>query len=423
MAFTLVASVGTGGTSTGVTSSAIDTTGATLLVVSVSWAGATSAITVSDSKGNTWTPGTLHNLGTNIYHQFFYCCLNPAVGTGHTMSATIGGSNFWPSMVVHAFSGGLVLWAATESGATVSGAGPLTPGSLTPGANGALVITGFAGNSSNATAVTGGFTLTGAIGSGVTSAAQAYLIQSTAAAANPSWSWAASTQVAVSQAVFVLAPSPLIAYTASTPANTGGTTPAMTTTGAGLLVFDVGYYGGTSVVVSVSDSKGNTWVALTAQANGTQASNRLFYVRNPTVGTGHTFTVSAGGSTFYPNIIVYAFSGTTNVLDLENGGSATSGAGSVAAGSIVPSVNGALVVTGMSPSDGVPGAVTPTTLSPSRTQQGSVVGAYLLQGTAAAISPSWSWTGGTQGAAATVAAFKPPVSAPARTTTDIWMPL
>ena len=88
---------------------------------------------------------------------------------------------------------------------------------------------------------------------------------------------------------------PLIAH-AIVGSSTGNnaTTSAIDTTGATLLVAlivtDTG--GGT-----MSDSKGNTWTALTAHSGGTTVTGQLFYVSNPTVGSGHTFTPTISSAT------------------------------------------------------------------------------------------------------------------------------
>ncbi len=81
-------------------------------------------------------------------------------------------------------------------------------------------------------------------------------------------------------------------------------------------------YIGYNVVASpvVSDSKGNTWTALTTSSTGVSGAGLLHYAQNPTVGTGHTFTVTLTGSGAV--IAVEAFSGTitSSVFDAEGPG-------------------------------------------------------------------------------------------------------
>src|SRR4051794_19191066 len=87
--------------SNGSFTSAINTTGANLIVVSVSTQD--SYATVSDSKGNNYTLllSQVSNDGAN--RLLFYYCLNPTVGSGHTFSnnASYGVHD----IVVQAFSG------------------------------------------------------------------------------------------------------------------------------------------------------------------------------------------------------------------------------------------------------------------------------------------------------------------------------
>src|SRR4051812_10619033 len=72
-------------------------------------------------------------------------------------------------------------------------------------------------------------------------------------------------------------------------ASSGCTSGAIDTSGANFLVASVSFLvGGTPVL---SDSKGNTWTARTTVNGGTSAIKE-FYVTNPTVGSGHTFTIS-----------------------------------------------------------------------------------------------------------------------------------
>src|SRR5580765_7474142 len=118
--------------------------------------------------------------------------------------------------------------------------------------------------------------------------------------------------------------------------DSGATTAAIDTTGANLLVISASWVGFGSD--SVSDSKGNTWVPLTQHASGTK-KHQFFYCLTPTVGTGHTFTVSGGG---FPAAIVYAFSGAAS-YHAENGNAVFSPG---ASGTVTPSANGALVLTG-----------------------------------------------------------------------------
>lgn len=122
------------------------------------------------------------------------------------------------------------------------------------------------------------------------------------------------------------------------------TTPAIDTSGANFLVATVDAFNGVNPIGNVTDSKGNTWANLTTHvSNGGNVSGFIAYVKNATVGSGHTF--SFGTTATFPGICVAAYSGVdvTAPFDQQNG------ADNVAAstgqpGTITPSAAGALVI-------------------------------------------------------------------------------
>lgn len=195
-----------------------------------------------------------------------------------------------------------------------------------------------------------------------------------------------------------------IAYIASTIAtgnSSGGTTSAIDTTGANLIVLAVSYFSATTI----SDSYGNTWTALSpSTAAGGNPVEQLFYCPLPIVGSGHTFTALS-----YPAIYVLAVSGASATpLDQQNG--ATGSATSLQPGSITPTQNGCLIVTGIGgnpfASGSISGAFSALTadLTPGVNEGGG--GAYEMQPTAVAVNPTWSWTG-SGSSAAVIASFLP----------------
>lgn len=198
----------------------------------------------------------------------------------------------------------------------------------------------------------------------------------------------------------------LVASLTAAPGPSGGTTAAIDTTGATLLVVSLATYVGFGTPV-LTDSKGNTWIGLTAQAAGS-TGERLWYCLSPVVGTGHTFSVS--GSNVFPAIFVYAFSG---VASYQTESGATGGVTSpLASGSVTPTANGALVVTGRAASSTVTDSVSPagfTLASLPYTAGVSVQGsaAYYVQPTAAAINPAWSWIGSSAENRVATAVFLP----------------
>src|SRR5258708_28367515 len=119
---------------------------------------------------------------------------------------------------------------------------------------------------------------------------------------------------------------------------TGATTNAIDTTGATLLILFVANYkyasGGINPIIS--DSKSNTWIGLTQNLQDIQCYIQLFYVENPTVGPGHTFTYTLTGA--FGGLCVQAFNGTLLVgvnAGIESYGQNDSGT-SVQPGTVTP---------------------------------------------------------------------------------------
>jgi len=210
----------------------------------------------------------------------------------------------------------------------------------------------------------------------------------------------------------------LIVSRKDTPGANGGATTAIDTTGANLLVVLAAFYGGTTSTLTISDAKSNTWTALPLYGSSVPLGNgchRMWYAKNATVGTGHTVTVSATG--IYPVLTVYAVSGAdpTAPLDVETGKPPVGGSSSspITAGAVTPTVNGALVVCGFGGFNNLTNPVVDSGVTQTTTQNpvaGTCVSGgagYKIQTTAAAINPSWSWTGPNDYVTAVIAVFKP----------------
>lgn len=208
----------------------------------------------------------------------------------------------------------------------------------------------------------------------------------------------------------------LIAHT-SIPGTGGGpgpfTSSAIDTTGSTLLVVVVA----NSYLFNpvISDNKGNTWhgaCLLGDVSNNSQLT--ISYAWNPTVGSGHTFTIS-GGLNFI-SAEVASFSGiktSADPLDHTNTGRAGS-VGSVQPGSITPSTDLSLVIAGLATSGAV-GFTASIDSGFSITDQlplssgeyyGSAL-AWLGQVAAAAINPTWTESGGSHDLTAGIASFLP----------------
>ncbi len=183
----------------GTPTSAIDTTGATLLVATVAAFGSTSPTALTDSKLNIWIP--LIEQVNGSQHEQMWLCPEPAVGTGHTFTYGLGGT--FPSLCVGAYSGVSAAAFVSETGAN-GNAATIQPGSLTPKKTGNLFVTGLCMGIGTGPTIDLGFTeqhndySAGAyIGS-----AQAYLIETAIAAKNPTWNWTGSFNCGTTMAVF-----------------------------------------------------------------------------------------------------------------------------------------------------------------------------------------------------------------------------
>jgi hypothetical protein len=196
----------------------------------------------------------------------------------------------------------------------------------------------------------------------------------------------------------------LVAATAAASTNSNSvTTTGINTTTATFLICAVATATKILTPANISDSNNNTWLALTNYQTGDSTGElRFFYCFNPVVGGGHTVTVNDNGS--FPGVAFAAFSGPLGILDLQNGfGEAlfnNAGNTSVQPGSLTPGGNNYLVVSGLSNSSasvsslavnqGFNIAADAATVA----NEGVGVGiAYLVQGTAAAINPTWSGSG------------------------------
>lgn len=186
------------------------------------------------------------------------------------------------------------------------------------------------------------------------------------------------------------------------------TSSAVDTTGAALLVGVSAYYtaGGGSVVPS--DSKSNVWTFLTPRGSNASGTVRICYCLAPTVGTGHTFTITSGNA--FAGGVFAAFSA-TGPLDINNGASG------LQPGSATPVNAGELIIAGL----GAGVAGTTYTIDSGFTVAAQFawlsgaygIGlAYLNQGAATAVNPAWS--GETSGSAnAAMASFQLPSAAAA----------
>lgn len=192
MAITLVANTSAAGAS-GATTSSIDTTGATLLIVHV---GGILSGNPSDNKSNSWTAltaQTTSGVSSRLWYSF-----TGNVGSGHTF--TYGGTV--TSFEVAAF-GSSDAYDGTESGS--HGSGTSATGAITPSQDNCLVIAGLEHEGSSVS-VNAGLTISNQValvGGTNYGSALAYLVQTTAGLVSLTWTISgASATFNNTQAVF-----------------------------------------------------------------------------------------------------------------------------------------------------------------------------------------------------------------------------
>lgn len=189
MSFSLLATVGV--VSPSGTSTAIDTTGANLIVVCLTGYTVLGA-PPTDSESNTWTAAVNAQPSSNVESEIWYCYA-PTTSASHTFSLPVGPT--YMTMSVSAWSGAQAspldqTSSAIDNSSVTSGAA----GSITPSANGALIIGSMCPeNSSFAPTINDSFSIIESVAVGASySGASAYLVQVSAAAVNPTWSFSSS---------------------------------------------------------------------------------------------------------------------------------------------------------------------------------------------------------------------------------------
>ena len=183
--WSLVAHTAAVGSASAVTTPPISTVGASLIVVI---SGGQLTLTPTDSLANTNWYAPPKQASASGYGMWISFIVNPITGAAHTFTLSGGGSAY-PWIAVLAFAGSFY-GAERVTGAYAGAASLIQPGAITPSANGALIVTGYSNSSgTTAPAITAPFTLADSVPAGANGgpAAAAYLVQTTAAAVNPTW--------------------------------------------------------------------------------------------------------------------------------------------------------------------------------------------------------------------------------------------
>ncbi len=195
------------GTGTTVTATpAINTTGAgtgALLVVGVTTYTTTPVGTLTDNVGNTWILAKQKDaVGAIAPRILIYYSYNATTSATHTCSYTTVTVTGFQSVYLASYSGAIYLTdpldqTASNTGTSTSG----TPGSVTPTQSNELIVTALCGNDGRNVFATinSGYTVTNSLKYSPANnffGGMAYLIQTAAAAINPTWTFATETTLA-----------------------------------------------------------------------------------------------------------------------------------------------------------------------------------------------------------------------------------
>lgn len=189
-------------------------TGADLITVFGCWYDIDSDPTMTDNQGtpNTYSKLTVRDDGIFVKTAIWYANVNTGTfNTGASVAVGFSSGPRFAYLTAAAWSGSRTAsqsYDSVQNGATTAGNTSLGTGSVTPntGHNNALILTGLGFSASNTPTINGGFQtpldridfVSGNNFGGIWS----YLIQTTAAAASPTWSWSTSTDASTAIAVF-----------------------------------------------------------------------------------------------------------------------------------------------------------------------------------------------------------------------------
>ena len=194
---------------------------------------------------------------------------------------------------------------------------------------------------------------------------------------------------------------PLFTATATGPAAANF---SFDSTGCDTLFLTVEYYVGVTgapfSTAGITDGNGNTWNQRTNYSNMTGGDTRIFWCRPTSVGPGHTVDL-AGTNGFFGGIITGWSGGAAAPYDTEAGGT------DATPGPITASEDGCLYISAAAFPGGSTYTASGMTVAASvpygAANNYGAGQAYLVQGTAASVGPTWG--GGTADTSA-IAAFK-----------------
>lgn len=188
-----------------VTTGTYNTTGANFVscVVSEFASAGSTAVTDSLNGATGWNARTTYNGGSQRITIWY----NQSGSFGsETFTATVTGASTFPSISCLAFSGSTATPFDVENGATTVSSTTVQSGSITPGAANELVIAALSmGTANSSITIDGGFSTpltTNFTGGQCEGVGVSYLIQTSAAAANPTWTMGNNSALDASIASF-----------------------------------------------------------------------------------------------------------------------------------------------------------------------------------------------------------------------------
>jgi hypothetical protein len=175
---------------TGVTTTGINTTGASLIVLAIAYYPTVGVATPTDSVGgNTWNALPAYG-NQNPYIKMYYA-INPKTGTSQTFTESDGQN--YPAICVLAFNGTVTTNGFdTQNGTTTSASTPISTGSITPTYNNEVLVSSLGAGGGSSYTIDSSFTIPAGgtldfSGGNYWGIGIAYLIQTTATAENPTW--------------------------------------------------------------------------------------------------------------------------------------------------------------------------------------------------------------------------------------------
>ena len=277
-----------------------------LNIVVVGWNDTTATVqSVKDSAGNTYNLAIGPTVGTALQQSIYYAA-NIAAGS-NTVTVTFNQAATYPDVRILEYHGltTLDVKAGASGNSAIASSGAATTNSANELIFGANMV----------------YTLTGAPGSGFTSRIVtsdgdiAEDMVATTAGSNSATATLTSAGPWVMQMVTFTGSGPVVGPTAPTnltgpgpivqtpvgyynsTSQTVHTTAAFDSTGGDAIVVFASSHAG--VTMTPSDSFNNTWISAAGPTNtstGFDLRSQIWYAKNPTVGSGQTFTLNLSGS-------------------------------------------------------------------------------------------------------------------------------